>query len=250
MFWRTNPRPRRDLTGQRFGKWSVISFAGPSRPPNDWGSTWNCVCDCGTRRVVRGSQLVSKQTGSCGCVRRRAPLGLVGQTFGLLTVIAPAEPGPHGQQRWRVRCACGNELVVRRQGIVLGRQTSCGCGPRVGAAGPVKYRWTRGVDKATRRAWRTVLMRCYFEHGTGEGPAPVKICDCWTSLAGFVDDMGPAPGAGYKIIRHDLTADFTKDNTAWAPQDTPVAYPPRHRLDAGDEDDDDFDVDDDDDFGG
>ena len=31
-----------DLTGKRFGRWTVVSKAGPT---NDWRTRWNCVCD-------------------------------------------------------------------------------------------------------------------------------------------------------------------------------------------------------------
>lgn len=55
-----------DLTGIRFGRLTVIS-----RAENDKNGKpmWNCVCDCGTEKVLSTSSL---QTGtkSCGCYRR------------------------------------------------------------------------------------------------------------------------------------------------------------------------------------
>lgn len=56
----------RDLTGQRFGRLIVIS-----RAENRNGDVcWNCVCDCGNKRVVRRTHLVSGDTLSCGCLIR------------------------------------------------------------------------------------------------------------------------------------------------------------------------------------
>lgn len=51
-----------DITGQRFGRWSVIGRAA--------GSVWFCRCDCGTERAVTGSSLKLGTSTSCGCYSR------------------------------------------------------------------------------------------------------------------------------------------------------------------------------------
>lgn len=53
-----------DLTGQRFGMWLVVSRAGYQGN----AITWNCLCDCGNTKVVRGDNLRSGRTRSCGCL--------------------------------------------------------------------------------------------------------------------------------------------------------------------------------------
>ena len=53
-----------DILGKTFGHWTVLSRHGEIR--ND--ATWNCVCVCGTKRVVRGFQLTNGDSQSCGCV--------------------------------------------------------------------------------------------------------------------------------------------------------------------------------------
>jgi hypothetical protein len=55
-------RTRMNLSGQRFGRWTVISDTG-----NHGKSRWNCQCDCGTERIVLGFSLKSGQSKSCGC---------------------------------------------------------------------------------------------------------------------------------------------------------------------------------------
>lgn len=55
-----------DLTGKRFGRLFVISRADNSRSGKPM---WNCVCDCGTTKVISGSALTNG-TKSCGCYRR------------------------------------------------------------------------------------------------------------------------------------------------------------------------------------
>lgn len=54
---------RLDLTGQRFGKLTVLS------PAENIGSmtAWRCRCDCGKETVVTTGHLRSGQTTSCGC---------------------------------------------------------------------------------------------------------------------------------------------------------------------------------------
>lgn len=56
-----------DLTGQRFGRLIVAS-----RNPISASSghiRWNCICDCGNKVTVNGTNLVSGNTNSCGCLR-------------------------------------------------------------------------------------------------------------------------------------------------------------------------------------
>lgn len=54
-----------DLTGQRFGKLTVISRAENSK---DNHVMWNCVCDCGNTKPIRANALKTGNTTSCGCV--------------------------------------------------------------------------------------------------------------------------------------------------------------------------------------
>ena len=58
------PRPQ-DLTGQRFGKLTVIDFAYR----RNGKAYWKCTCACGNERIVQGYDLASGHTKSCGCIR-------------------------------------------------------------------------------------------------------------------------------------------------------------------------------------
>lgn len=53
-----------DLTGQQFGRWTVIRRAY-SKPGCE--ANWLCRCECGTIRVLVGSRLRSGNSKSCGC---------------------------------------------------------------------------------------------------------------------------------------------------------------------------------------
>lgn len=58
-----------DLTGKRFGRWVVIDRAENYRHKKGYCAAWNCVCDCGTERVVLGNNLLRGKSLSCGCYK-------------------------------------------------------------------------------------------------------------------------------------------------------------------------------------
>jgi hypothetical protein len=55
-----------DLTGQIFGRLKVLSFA--KRKSNH--TFWECICECGIKRMVRADHLKSGKTKACGCLHR------------------------------------------------------------------------------------------------------------------------------------------------------------------------------------
>lgn len=61
---------RIDITGSVFGKWTVISFSHYRRTGSSGCPMWNCICHCGTERVVSGTSLRTGHTASCGCIKR------------------------------------------------------------------------------------------------------------------------------------------------------------------------------------
>lgn len=54
-----------DLTGKKFGKWTVMKRAGRSKQ----GALWECLCECGNINKVRGTYLHNGESKSCGCCR-------------------------------------------------------------------------------------------------------------------------------------------------------------------------------------
>lgn len=58
----------KDLTGQKFGKLTVLSRAEDYiSPRNEREVQWRCKCDCGRECIVRGHSLRNGHTTSCGC---------------------------------------------------------------------------------------------------------------------------------------------------------------------------------------
>lgn len=55
----------KDITGQIFGRWTVLAYAGSF---NGMASWW-CRCECGATAKVCGLKLRQGRSQSCGCLR-------------------------------------------------------------------------------------------------------------------------------------------------------------------------------------
>ena len=55
-----------DLSGQRFGRWTVIQRV----ENNEWGQImFECLCDCGWKSSVQARVLKVGRSKSCGCLK-------------------------------------------------------------------------------------------------------------------------------------------------------------------------------------
>lgn len=131
----------KDITGQIFGKLTVIECAGKLDGENYF---WKCQCECGNITIKRGSELRSGNTKSCGCGKydgfkkyneRQTAENIItnGTRFGKLTVIEPIgyKPQYKGAQKnrmwYRCQCDCGNICEVSGNQLKNNHKTSCGC---------------------------------------------------------------------------------------------------------------------------
>lgn len=57
----------KDLSGEKFGRWTVIGEAEPKIWEGRRIRRWNCQCECGTQRAVLEGTLVKGKSKSCGC---------------------------------------------------------------------------------------------------------------------------------------------------------------------------------------
>ncbi len=98
-----------DLTGVRFGRLVVISFAGMIRNSI---STWRCACDCGGIKITEGSRLKRGRVESCGCLAKE------------LTSIRAKKHGMYGTSEYQCwinmnsRCHNPNHYSYARYGGV------------------------------------------------------------------------------------------------------------------------------------
>ena len=60
-------RPKENLVDRRFGRLVVVR---QTRARIEGSIAWECLCDCGNKRLVRSSALKSGNTKSCGCLQK------------------------------------------------------------------------------------------------------------------------------------------------------------------------------------
>jgi hypothetical protein len=75
-----------DITGQRFGRLTVVACAGRTKRGN---TIWTCRCDCGNEKIVQASHLRSGSTTSCGCLRQEGYVNRGRKKIGVLIFPAP-----------------------------------------------------------------------------------------------------------------------------------------------------------------
>ena len=102
-----------------------------ARAENKNGVRWECLCDCGERKIIRSSNLKEAGTMSCGCLNREEvskaqAIDYLGKRFGDCVVIRQTE----SRKRltwWVLRCGCGNEFEVSSRTLREKKRISCGC---------------------------------------------------------------------------------------------------------------------------
>ena len=66
----TNKNYKIDMTGKKYGRLIVLSYAGKKPRGKELVNVWNCQCECGNHCVVVGSDLRNGTTQSCGCLHK------------------------------------------------------------------------------------------------------------------------------------------------------------------------------------
>lgn len=117
-----------DLTGQKYGRLTILNRAPNSRQ----GVMWNCLCDCGNQTQVSTRALRSGNTKSCGCLHRELvgkqfSKDLTNQRFGNLIALEPTADRKHGSVVWKCQCDCGNIHYTTAELLLNGHTSSCGC---------------------------------------------------------------------------------------------------------------------------
>jgi hypothetical protein len=115
-----------DLTGQKFGRWLVLSRNGYKQAL----AAWLCRCDCGNTSTVESVSLTHGRSKSCGCLndekRRQCTVNIKGQRYGRLVVVKCV--GVKGRSSlWLCKCDCGNTVELTANNLRWSNTKSCGC---------------------------------------------------------------------------------------------------------------------------
>lgn len=62
----------KDITGQVFNRWKIISFSHTKRLGKYNYQMWNCECVCGNKSVVEGTSIRKGNSMSCGCLQKES----------------------------------------------------------------------------------------------------------------------------------------------------------------------------------
>ena len=111
----------KDLTGKKFGKWTVIGMAKDRKDSN---LAWDCLCECGSKSTIGSHSLLSGTSQSCGCSRAK---NIAGEKFGRLTALYPFKSLKYSGYEWDCVCECGRHKEVLLSHLKKGVVRSCGC---------------------------------------------------------------------------------------------------------------------------
>ena len=202
-----------DLTGQRFGRLTVIELDCTSKDKDTW---WICRCDCGEFTTVRASVLKKGATKSCGCLKYD---NLEGMKFGRLTVLERDCDNGRKGTHWICKCDCGNYAIVTTGRLKRGQSKSCGCINRE------KHTKHGMIKTRMYNIWMSMKQRCadancksYKDYG-GRG---IKVCDEWVNDFQAFYDWAMANGYrdNLSIDRIDVNGDYEPDNCRWVTRKT------------------------------
>lgn len=130
-------------------------------------------------------------------------ISMTGERFGKLLVIEKAEKPLHIKSKgtyWLCVCDCGNDIVVRRSGLVSGSTKSCGCIRSNRDSNTTTHNMT---NTRFYKIWCNMKERCYSKNHDSYsyyGGRGIFVSESWLSFENFMKDM------------HDLYVEFEMKN--------------------------------------
>jgi 5-methylcytosine-specific restriction endonuclease McrA len=108
-----------DITGQRFGKLTVLELYG--KKGHDF--LWVCKCDCGNLKNIRGSDLKNGKSKTCG---KHKIINFENKQIGMLKILKMLpERKEKGRVVWQCECKCGEIVKVSSAGLLKNKINAC-----------------------------------------------------------------------------------------------------------------------------
>lgn len=129
----TSKRSLIDLTGQKFGRLTVLQRDESKPKGHQCKVYWICQCECGTIKSIQANSLRNGECQSCGCLQRErasksALQDLTGQQFGFLVPLYRLKEKKWKKSIWHCKCLnCGGTADVVHSYLTTGETKSCGC---------------------------------------------------------------------------------------------------------------------------
>lgn len=209
-----------DMTGLKFGRLTVIKRS--ERRDTTRAVYWDCQCECGGTKSVRGTTLRAGRAQSCGCLleenykKGTTKKDIIGQRFGRLTVIEEVQERTScGEVKYSCQCDCGNVKVVAGTSLRYGKTKSCGC-LLAQSSGERSYK--HGLTShPLYKIWSGIIQRCHSETDTAYkyyGARGITVCDEWRHDAEAFINWSLENGweIGLEIDRIDNYKGYSPDN--------------------------------------
>lgn len=173
-----------DITGQKFGEWTVLEYVGERK--------WLCRCSCGKEEVKRSNSIRTGKSKSCGHYFISPKLeDLKGKQFNEWTVLEY-----NGKYKWLCRCSCGTEKLVAAYDLKNGNSRNCG------------HNRKKPYNDLTGRRFGSLVVLEY----TGSSMYKCK-CDCGTVKEVAAGNLlnGGTVGCGCRQIISKYTKEFMEN---------------------------------------
>lgn len=169
-----------DLIGKKVNKLTILSYVGKNGLKKD-KHMYNCLCDCGKEKVIRGRFVLSGKVKSCTACNEIP----IGSRFGQLTVVSVSNRYKSGSS-YECLCECGKTKVLHGTLLRNGKARTCGCSKtkfiKIGA----RFSKLVVLERVVSDEWDCPKYRCkcdcgneclrvYFELERKDGE---KSCGC------------------------------------------------------------------------
>ena len=219
-------RKKKDLTGQKYGRLTVIKENGRSKTGY---VLWLCRCECGNLVTVISSNLLTGNTTSCGCRfketrtynqrKQREELikqDIKGKKFGRLTAVSPTNQRKQRSVVWQCLCECGNTKYVSRKDLTNGLVKSCGCLRNRKNSTEIHNK----TNSPLYHVWTSMKQRCFNPKACQYkyyGRQGVTVCSEWTEsfLSFYHWAIKNGYHEGLTIDRIDTFGNYEPTNCHW-----------------------------------